>query len=319
MNILVTGGAGFIGSHLCERLLSAGHAVVAIDNFDPLYPPAQKKQNLSSLLEHHGFRFFQNDVRNKDEIKPIFAAQEFDFVFHLAGRGGVPQSTQHPFTYLEEMMLGTMSVLELAARQPVKVLVNASSSSVYGLRRRHPSSERAKTSEPLSIYAALKGSTELLCHAYHTIYGIGIANVRFFSVYGPRGRHDQIVYKITNLIDRQKTIPVVYPDPKRDFTYISDIVDGLERLLQLRPGCYETINLGCGKPEPIAKVIAIVEQALGKKALLGETIKALPSDAPSTHADISLARKLLGWGPTVSLEIGVPKFVAWYEQHRPVD
>ncbi len=272
MKILVTGGAGFIGSHLCENLIRQGFSVVALDNFD--------------------------------------------YVFHLAGRGGIPQSTLQPFIYLDEIMRGTMVMLEASAKNNVKMFINASSSSVYGHTRQKTSSERMDTNRPLSVYAALKKSSELLCHAYHILHGIGIVNVRFFSVYGPRGRCDQIIYKIAQMIDTGTPIPVIFPERKRDFTYVEDVATGLASMLKLDLQSYEVINLGRGRPETINRVIELVERALGKQALIGERVQPMPSDTKATHADQIRAQKLLKWRPGVTLEEGIPLFIKWYNENK---
>lgn len=317
MKILVTGGAGFIGSHLCEKLVRIKDcSVVGIDNFDPLYPASQKEQNLSWLKQQADFLFIEADIRQEAQMATIFSNHQFDHVFHLAGRGGIPQSTLHPFLYLDEIMLGTMVMLEFAIKNHVKIFINASSSSVYGHMQNPTSSERAVSDKPLSVYAALKKSSELLSHAYHALYGIGVVNVRFFSVYGPRGRHDQIIYKITHMIDMGIPVPEIQPDPARDFTYVGDIVNGLIRLLNLPARCYELMNLGYGKPQPINRVITLVEQALGKRAIRGEVMRPLPSDTAITHANSARAKKLLGWEPVVPLEQGIPLFIEWYQSSK---
>lgn len=317
MKILVTGGAGFIGFHLCEKLVQIENcSVVAIDNFDPLYPASQKEQNLVLAKQQSNFLFVEGDVRQEAQMAIIFSNHQFDYIFHLAGRGGIPQSTLHPFLYLDEIMLGTMVMLELAAKNHVKIFINASSSSVYGHMLSPLSSERAMSDKPLSVYAALKKSSELLCHAYHILYGVGVVNVRFFSVYGPRGRHDQVIYKITQMIDMGIPIPVIQPDPTRDFTYIGDIVDGLIRMLNLPAQSYEIINLGYEKSEPVNRVIVLVEQALGRRALAGAIMSPLPSDTATTHANSARAKKLLNWEPIIPLEQGIPLFIEWYQRSK---
>ncbi len=312
MNILVTGGAGFIGSHLCEQLIKYGHRVVAVDNFDSLYPRSQKERNLIWLKQQKQFACIEADVRNKNEMEAIFSNYAFDYVFHLAGRGGIPQSTAEPFFYLEEIMLGTMVLLELSAKNNVRLFVNASSSSVYGNTSGEASKENTETDKPLSVYAACKKSSELLCHAYHALYSLGVANVRFFSVYGPRGRHDQVIYKFTKMIASETPIPNINPDPLRDFTYVDDIVHGLIAMMRLPAHSYEIINLGYGRPVSIRRIAELLEKALNKKMIIGETVRPMPSDTAITKADSSYARKLLHWKPTMRLEEGITKFVDWY-------
>lgn len=316
MKILVTGGAGFIGSHLCEDLIQKGFSVVALDNFDPFYPVSQKEHNLSWLKQQPKFSLVRGDVRKQNNINTLFTRYKFEYVFHLAGRGGIPQSTLQPFIYLDEIMRGTMVVLEASAKNNVKIFINASSSSVYGHTRQKTSSERMGTDRPLSVYAALKKSSELLCHAYHILYGIGIVNARFFSVYGPRGRCDQIIYKIARMIDTGAPIPSIFPIRKRDFTYVEDVVAGLTSILKLNPQSYEVVNLGRGKPETINHAIKLVERALGKHALIGKKIQPMASDTVATCADQIRAQKLLKWRPRVTLEEGIPLFIKWYKENK---
>lgn len=316
MNILVTGGAGFIGSHLCENLIRQRFNVVVVDNFDPFYPASQKEQNLSWLKGQPNFIFIKGDVQDQIQMATLFSDYKFDYVFHLAGRGGITQSTLNPFLYLNEIILSTMVILELSAKNNVKIFINASSSLVYGHMHGKKSSERTRTDKPLSVYAALKKSSELLCHAHHILYGIGIVNVRFFSVYGPRGRHDQVIYKITQMVDTETPIPIIFPEPRRDFTYIDDVVVGLVSLLSLPPQSYEIINFGRGKSEAISHVIELVERAFGKQAVLGEKINPLPSDAPATLTNSDRAKKILGWKPKIRIDHGISLFVEWYKKQN---
>jgi UDP-glucuronate 4-epimerase len=312
LTVMVTGGAGFIGSHLCTRLLSAGHNVVCLDNFDPFYSREIKLTNIADLRRNPHFSFEEVDVRSRDSVSRIFKNGYFDLVYHLAGRGGIPQSTRAPSTYVREIIQGSISVLEECAAQKCRVVVNASSSSVYGETEGSLCSEVGNTDLPNSIYAALKKSSELLCRAYHHLYGLGMVNARFFSVYGPRGRPDQIVYKIVQLIAAGRPVPIVKPEPARDFIYIDDVVDALLRMTRLKRGSYEVVNIGSGKPRPIAALIAAAEIALGKKAVIGGERGPPLSDISSTHADISRANSLLDWKPHTDLETGVRKFVKWY-------
>jgi len=315
-NILVTGGAGFIGSHLCEALIKEGHSVVAVDNFDPtspLYPRAQKEQNLEWLTQQKDFTLIEADVRDRKRMDELFSTHAFDHVYHLAGRGGIRHSKDDPFFYVDDIIVGTLVVLECAAKNGVTSLINASSSSVYGQTTGEKSKETDDTDKSGSVYAASKKASELLCHAYHALYGMGIVNVRFFSVYGPRGRHDMIIYKFARMIEEGKPIPDFRPDPKRDFTYVSDIVDGLMAMLQLPPSSYEVMNLGGGRPIAVTDSIKLLEEALGKKAVMGEVVETPASDMAVTNADSTRARTLLHWEPKVKLEEGVLKFVEWYK------
>lgn len=315
-NILVTGGAGFIGSHLCKALVQKGHSVVAVDNFDPMYPRKWKEENVRPLKTHKRFTLIQADTRDRKKMEHIFAKHKFSHVFHLAGRGGLPQSKLNPFFYLDDIAMGTLVVLECAAKHGVKMVVNASTSSVYAQTKGKPSKETDDTDKPGSVYTASKKAAELLCHAYHVMYGIGIVNVRFFSVYGPGGRPDMIVYKFTKKILNNEQIFDVQPDPKRDFTCVSDIVSGLVACLKLPKDMYEVLNLGYGRPIAVSAFIKILEKTLGKKAIMGKHISPPPSDMAVTHADNSRAKKILKWKPKIRLEEGVKAFVAWYLQNR---
>lgn len=312
MKILVTGGAGFIGSHLSERLVREGHTVVVVDNFDPLYPPAQKERNLVWLTQQPSFCFVEGDVRDQELMENLFSNEKFERVFHLAGRGGIPQSTSHPFVYLDETLRATMTVLEVSAKHSVKMLVNASSSSVYGNTNGRCSYESSDTDAPRSVYGALKKSSELLCHAYHALYGLGVVNVRFFSVYGPRGRPDQVVYRFAEKIFNGEPIPVFIPEPRRDFTYVDDIVDGLIRTLKFPERSYDVLNLGFGRAERMSRVISLLGEALKKQTILGERVPSPASDTRTSRANTDRAKMLLGWRAEVTLERGIAKFVEWY-------
>ena len=314
--ILVTGGAGFIGSHLCETLVKKGYKVIAVDNFDPMYPKAEKKDNIKWLKKQKNFTMIEADVRDRKKMEKIFVQYKFSHVFHLAARAGIPQSIEEPFFYLNNNVAGTLAILECAAKNKVKMLINASTSSVYAQTTGKPSKETDDTNKPGSVYTASKKAAELLCHAYHVMYGIGIVNMRFFSVYGPRGRSDMIVRKFTKKILNKEPILDMRPDPKRDFTHVSDIVSGLVATLKLPKTTYEVINLGCGRPISITRFIKFLEKILNKKAIVGKKVTPTMSDMAVTHADIARAKKLLKWEPKVHLEEGVKDFVKWYLQNR---
>lgn len=317
MRIFVTGAAGFIGSHLCERLLDENHQVLGADNFDRFYSEEQKIRNISQLIPRPGFEFVQVDVRSTQQLRKALAGHQITKVVHLAGRGGVVQSTKRPFQYLDQNIKGTVALLETCKDLGIEGFISASSSSVYGEVGRELCTETRSTDRPASIYAASKKCTELMAHAYHALYGTPIVNVRFFSVYGPRGRPDQVIYRMTQLIDEEREIPWIEPEPERDFTYIDDIVDGLVAVLAAPALSYHTINLGYGKPQAMGRVIDVVEQALGKKARIAKCSQPRgPHDVSASHADIALATQLFGWRPKVDLAEGVPKFVAWYLRER---
>lgn len=314
--VLVTGGAGFIGSHLCEELVKRGYMVVAVDNFDPMYPRPQKEANIKWLKKQKNFILVEADVRDLKMMEKVFSKYKFDHIFHLAGRGGIPQSKLDPFFYLDDIATGTLVILESAAKHGVKMIINASTSSVYAQTKGKPSKETDNVDTPGSVYTASKRAAELLCHVYHVLYGMGVVNVRFFSVYGPRGRQDMAVYLFTRLIDNQQTIENHKPKNKRDFTYVSDIVSGLIATMKLPKETYEVINLGYGKPYTMQYLRELIAKELGKKAIVGKLTPPLPSDMKITYSNSTRARKLLSWKPKVKLEEGVKKFVEWYKDNQ---
>ena len=318
MYVLVTGGAGFIGSHLCKKLLVASRMhVIAVDNFDPFYAEQRKRQNLRDLQQYARFHFHSIDVRSPKAMKKLFEMFPITHVVHLAGRGGVPQSLKYPFLYIDENVRGTLSVLEAAKKRLSGHFINASSSSVYGEIGTDVCSEGNRTDLPSSVYAASKKATELLCRSYSSMYVMSVINVRFFSVYGPRGRPDQVIYRLTRMIDTGKTIPWVIPEPQRDFTYIDDVTDGLAKLLRVNGRQAVDINLGYGKPQTIGTVIREIEKSLGKRAMIGKTVHRESYDLSASHADTSLARKAIGWEPRVDLSLGISRFVKWYQMNEP--
>ncbi len=309
MSVLVTGGAGFIGSHVCERLLSLGEEVVCVDDLNDFYRPEVKKKNLG-LLEGGKFKFIKADIRDSSATEKAFDG--IDSVMHLAARGGIQPSLRNPLLYEEVNVKGTLNLLELCRKYDVDNFVFGSSSSVYGVNSKVPFSEDDRIDKPVSPYAASKIAGESLCHVYSQLYGINVSCLRFFTVYGPRGRPDMAVYKFTKLIDEGKPIQV-YGDGTsgRDYTYVSDIVDGLMNAWR-KKFRYEVLNLGDSNPVALNNLISLIEKAVGRKAV----IEARPSqlgDVPITYADISKARKLLGYKPEVEIEEGIPKFVSWYK------
>ena len=310
--ILVTGGAGFIGSHLCETLVKDGHEVIAVDNFESFYPRKQKEEFIKWLLNQPNFTLVEADIRNKEKMEEVFSNHKLDHIYHLAGRGGIRHSKEDPFFYLDDIAMGTLVILETAAKHGVRSFVNASTSSVYAQTDGSPSSEESNTDHPGSVYAAAKKSAELLAHAYNTLYGMSVTNVRFFSVYGPRCRQDMIIYRFSKKILTGEPILDFYPDPKRDFTYISDIVSGLVATMNLPDNSYEVINLGYGNPRAVTDSIKILEEVLGKKAIMGDRIETPASDMAVTNADTSRAQELLNWKPKINLEEGAKLFAEWY-------
>lgn len=315
MNFLVTGGAGFIGSHLCERLLQMGHAVWAIDDLNNFYDPATKRQNIETIKSAGPqFTFVPGDITYKAVLDRLFGTVEFDQIVHLAARAGVRPSLAEPALYQRVNVEGTVRLLEAARAAAVKKITIASSSSVYGVNAKVPFAEDDAIFSPISPYAASKLACEALGHVYHHVYGMDVVMLRFFTVYGPRQRPDLAVFKFTNLIAQGKPIPV-FGDGKtaRDYTYISDIVDGIIAVTQKEFG-YQIFNLGESQTVQLWYLISLIENALGKKAAIDRQ-PAQPGDVPITYANIGKARSLLGYSPGIKVEQGIPLFVEWFRQN----
>jgi UDP-glucuronate 4-epimerase len=310
MKVLVTGGAGFIGSHLVEALLADGHAVTVVDDFNDFYDPGIKKKNLRSVLAD--IHLHSIDIRNQELVLETFAAEQPDAVVHLAARAGVRPSIQNPELYLSTNINGTFHLLEAAKRYGVKRFVFASSSSVYGASRVTPFREDQVLTQTLSPYASTKLAGEYLCSNYSYLYQIRVICLRFFTVYGPRQRPDLAVHKFTDLINHGKPIDV-YGDgtARRDFTYIEDIIQGVIASIQYDGAPFDVFNLGESETIELSGLIAEIETVLGKKATIN-TLPPVPGDMPATFADISKARRLLGYAPATRIQSGVRKFIEWY-------
>jgi UDP-glucuronate 4-epimerase len=315
MRVLVTGGAGFIGSHLVDRLLARGDRVVAIDNLNDYYDPAVKERNISPALESPAMTFVRGDILDLPLVDRLFEEHAFDVIVHLAARAGVRPSLEQPLLYEEVNCRGTLNLLECARRSSVKKFVFASSSSVYGNVREIPFREDARIDRPVSPYAATKAAGELYCHNYHHLYGLSVTALRFFTVYGPRGRPDMAIYKFTDLIERGEPIPF-YGDGEtaRDYTFYSDIIDGVVAAVDRDLG-FEIINLGESRTTTLKELVAIIERTLGRKARI-KPLPLQPGDVTLTCADVSKAARLLGYRPTTPVETGIPRFVEWYRALR---
>ncbi|MFH1789408.1 MAG: SDR family NAD(P)-dependent oxidoreductase [Candidatus Altiarchaeota archaeon] len=308
MTVLVTGGAGFIGSHVCEKLLSRGEEVVCVDDLNDFYNPEVKKRNLAEL-ECEDFKFVKADITEKASVSKAFDGVES--VIHLAARAGVRPSIKNPQVYVKVNVEGTLNLLELCREKNIDNFVFGSSSSVYGVNEKVPFSEEDKVDNQISPYASSKLAGEALCHVYHHLYGMNISCLRFFTVYGPRGRPDMAVYKFTKAISEGEPIPVFGDGKaKRDYTYVSDIADGVVAAWEKKLG-YEIINLGDSKTVELSYLISLIDDALGKKAVI-EKKPVQAGDVPITYANISKAKKLLGYEPKVKIEEGIPLFVDWY-------
>jgi len=314
VNFLVTGGAGFIGSNLCERLLRSGHAVWAFDDLNSFYDPKFKQRNLRDVQGLSlQFQFVQGDITNRAALDQLFGSVKFDQIIHLAARAGVRPSLADPVLYARVNVEGTVNVLEAARKVGVKKLTIASTSSVYGVNSKMPFSESDPIFSAISPYAASKLCCEAMGHVYHHIYGMDVVMLRFFTVYGQRQRPDLAIYKFAQLITAGKPIPVFGDgSTARDYTYIGDILDGIMACTQKEFG-YEIFNLGESQTVKLSYMIELLENALGKKAVIDRQ-PMQPGDVPLTFADISKARAKLGYNPHTKIEQGIPIFVDWFKQ-----
>lgn len=318
MNFLVTGGAGFIGSHVCERLLQEGHSVWTIDDLDNFYDPAIKEQNIRALRSlNKPFTLIQGDITGRPFFDVLMSKVKFDQVIHLAARAGVRPSLAEPALYQHVNVEGTAVLLESARLHGVKKVILASSSSVYGVNSKVPFSEADPIFQPISPYAASKLACEALGHVYHHVYGMDIVALRFFTVYGPRQRPDLAIHKFATLMVTGKPIPVFGDGTTaRDYTFIADILDGIMACTKKQFG-FEIINLGESRTVTLSKLIELLEQGLGKKAEIDRQ-PMQPGDVPITFADISKAKTLLGYEPKVKIEDGIPLFLEWFrKQPKP--
>jgi UDP-glucuronate 4-epimerase len=315
VNFLVTGGAGFIGSHVCERLLHAGHSVWAFDDLNDFYDPALKRRNLLKIQAlGRPFEFIHGDLTERAAVDEVFASARFDQIIHLAARAGVRPSLAQPALYQRVNVEGTVNLLEAARARGVKKAILASSSSVYGVNSKVPFSESDPIFRAISPYAASKLACEALGHAYHHVYGMDIVMLRFFTVYGPRQRPDLAIHKFARLISGGKPIPVFGDGSSaRDHTYVGDILDGVMACIDREFG-FDVFNLGESQTVRLDRLIGLIEGALGKKAVLDRQ-PVQPGDVPITYADISKARAKLGYNPRVKIEEGIRLFVDWFRQN----
>ena len=312
MRAVVTGAAGFIGSHLSERLLTDGWEVVGVDNFDEFYDPKIKRRNIQACLGNSKFRLVEADIRDSDAMDKAVGGG-MDIVVHLAARAGVRPSIAQPVLYGDVNINGTVVLLEAARKHRVRKFVFGSSSSVYGNNKKVPFSEDDNVDFPISPYAATKKAGELVCHIYHYLYNISITCLRFFTVYGPRQRPDLAIHKFAKLIEQGKPLPV-YGDGSmmRDFTYIDDIIDGTIAAMQKCSG-FNVFNLGESRPITVNDLVVEMEKALGKKAVI-EHQPPQPGDVERTYADVTKAENELDYNPATPIETGLEKFVAWLRQ-----
>lgn len=311
--ILVTGAAGFIGSHLVERLLGRGDRIVGVDNFDPFYDRALKEKNLEVARAHAGFEFIEADCTDERQMARILDSG-FDAIVHLAAKAGVRPSIADPLGYTRANVVATQVLLEAARVRSVKRFVFGSSSSVYGNNEKVPFSETDPVDRPISPYAATKRACEVILHAYHHLYGIGVLSLRFFTVYGPRQRPDLAIRKFAELIRKGEPVPF-YGDgsTERDYTWIDDIMQGVVAAIDRSrnvPGEFEIINLGESRTTSLSRLVDLIAKAVGEPPILRK-LPMQPGDVERTFADVSKAHKLLGYEPTTTVEQGIPRFIEW--------
>lgn len=320
MNVLITGGAGFIGSHTAEAFLQRGHKVAIIDNLDSFYPEDWKRRNLQEISRSGDVVLFESDISDTSSIDRIFSDFKPELIVHLAARAGVRPSIEQPALYERVNVAGTLNLLEAARRHQLKAFVFGSSSSVYGETSSAPFREDNYFLRPISPYAATKLAGEGLCYTYSHLYGISVACLRFFTVYGPRQRPDLAIHKFTSLIENGTELPIFGDGSTgRDYTFVDDIVSGIISAASWcldqpnHSGCYEIFNIGNSSPVKLAELVSAIERATEKKARL-KHLPAQPGDVSLTWADISKAGRILGYHPKTKLNDGLSRFVEWYRK-----
>jgi UDP-glucuronate 4-epimerase len=320
LQILLTGCAGFIGSHLLDRLLEEGHDVIGVDDFNGYYDPKQKQNNIKQHRQNENFTLIKKDILNLSlKDLPPSIINHPSSIIHLAARAGVRASIKQPDMYEKVNVGGTLRLLYLAKRIKTKHFIFGSSSSVYGNNTPTPFKENAPCDQPISPYAATKRSAELMCYTYHHLYQLPITVFRFFTVYGPRNRPDMAAFKFVDAIANGKTITIYGKGTSRDYTYVGDIVDAFDKIVELSDSLFskqfEIINLGNSSPVTLAKFVKTIEKAVGKKSIAKSGLLP-PGDVKKTYADVRKAKKLLGWEPKTSLEDGLSSLWKWYKARR---
>jgi UDP-glucuronate 4-epimerase len=316
-NILITGGAGFIGSHLVDLLMAeGGWRITVVDDFNDFYDPGIKRENVRTRLASPDFKLVEADIRNYEQLSRAFGEAGLDCIVHLAARAGVRPSLKEPRLYVETNINGTLNLLELARTHGVKQFVFGSSSSVYGMNSKVPFSEDDPIFNPISPYAATKAAGELICHSYAHLYDMRIVCLRFFTVYGARQRPDLAIHKFAKLISAGKPIPVFGDGTtRRDYTYIDDIIAGVRAAIDYDQSNYEVINLGESRTVELRELISLLEKSLDQHAAIDRQ-PVQPGDVPQTFADITKARRLLGYHPQTQIEEGVEKFIEWFRENQ---
>jgi len=314
MKVLVTGGAGFIGSNLVDQLLTEGHTPSVLDNFNDFYSPAIKRANVAAFSKHTPI--YEADIRDADAVARVFREQKPDAVVHLAARAGVRPSIKEPKLYIDTNITGTWNLLEAARVHGVPRFVSASSSSVYGVIKKAPFSEDMLINQTISPYAATKMATEQFCSNYSHLYGLRTISLRFFTVYGPRQRPDLAIHSFTKSISEGRPINQFGDGTtRRDYTYVDDILQGVTACLQYEGPLCDVFNLGESQTTTLNELIASLEEALGKKAVI-RRMPEQPGDVPLTYANIDKARRLLGYDPHTKIAEGIPKFVEWFQSKK---
>jgi UDP-glucuronate 4-epimerase len=335
MKVLVTGAAGFIGFHLCRRLIARGDEVIGLDNFNDYYDVSLKEARAAQLAAETNFRMVRLDIADRAKLTALMALQRFDAVMHLAAQAGVRYSIEHPEKYVDANLTGFGNMLEACRQSAVGHLVYASTSSVYGANRKVPFSVDDPVDHPMSLYAATKRANELMAHTYSHLFALPATGLRFFTVYGPWGRPDMALFKFTRGILAGESLPVYNRgDMVRDFTYIDDIVEGVVRVLDRKPvkgdgsgagyaspatseAPFRLYNIGNNNPVPLMRYIEVLEQCLGRKAKL-ELLPMQAGDVRATSADVSELERDVGFRPATTVEEGVKRFVDWYRQYYKI-
>jgi UDP-glucuronate 4-epimerase len=317
MHYLITGGAGFIGSHLSERLLSDGHEISCIDNFNDYYDPNIKEKNVKTSQDFISYHLIRGEILDEELLEKIIKQNKVDCIVHLAARAGVRPSVLQPKLYEEVNIRGTINLLELAKKYNIKKFILASSSSVYGNNKKVPFSENDPVDNPISPYAATKKACELIAYTYSALYNISVSCLRFFTVYGPRQRPDMAIHKFTKLIASGYEIPIFGDGKvKRDFTYFSDIIDGIVRSIERCSG-YNIYNLGESQVIELMDLVTLIEKYLGKKAKINWQPRQ-PGDVEITYADVTKAKSELGYNPQINVETGIKLFINWFDEYLSI-
>jgi UDP-glucuronate 4-epimerase len=317
MKILITGVAGFIGSHLLESLLNDNHVVIGIDNFCDFYDPKIKRENLNSSKENNNFTLKKLDIRDFTVLKEVLTNEKPDIVIHLAAMAGVRPSIDNPELYFDVNVNGTENIFKAAKEAVIKKIIYASSSSIYGSRENVPFSETDNVDNPISPYGMTKKINEVMAYTYHHLYKIDMIGLRFFTVYGPRQRPDLAIHKFTRMIFDSRAIPF-YGDgsTERDYTYIDDIIDGIVKSVEYintKNDIYEVFNLGESETTSLKDLVNLLEKSIGKKAII-DSLPMQLGDVPRTYASIDKSKKILAYNPKTKIKDGVPKFIEWYKK-----